>query len=94
MDLIWPVTASVGGLVHWPPDPYYTVTKHAVVGWVRAIADARAMDGVTINAICPSVVATAMTGRPDGDDAGGRMLSPSQVARQQWTPLSAEGRVG
>ena len=75
------VTASVGGLVPWPPDPYYTVTKHAVVGWVRAIADALAGDGITINAICPSVVATAMTGRPDGDDAGGRMLGPGQVAQ-------------
>ena len=39
-------TASLAGLVPMPHDPIYTLTKHAVVGYVRAIAPAprRAQD--------------------------------------------------
>lgn len=32
------VTASLAGLVRWPPDPVYALTKHAVVGFVRSVA--------------------------------------------------------
>jgi NAD(P)-dependent dehydrogenase (short-subunit alcohol dehydrogenase family) len=41
------VTASVAGIIPWPPDPFYTATKHGAVGWVRAIAPALASSSIT-----------------------------------------------
>lgn len=74
-------TASAAGLVPWAPDPFYTATKHAVVGWVRAIAPALTTQGITIDAICPGGVATPLVGA-DAADAADRpnLLAPAQVA--------------
>jgi len=55
-------TASVAGLIGFAPDPIYTATKHAVVGLVRALAPGLRARGITINAICPAGVATAILG--------------------------------
>jgi NAD(P)-dependent dehydrogenase (short-subunit alcohol dehydrogenase family) len=51
-------TASLAGLMPMPADPIYTLTKHAVVGYVRAIAPHLAERGITINAVCPGFVDT------------------------------------
>jgi NAD(P)-dependent dehydrogenase (short-subunit alcohol dehydrogenase family) len=51
-------TASLAGLMPMPADPIYTLTKHAVVGYVRAIAPHLAERGIRINAICPGFVNT------------------------------------
>lgn len=51
-------TASLAGLVPMPHDPIYTLTKHAVVGYVRAIAPQLADQGIRINAVCPGFVDT------------------------------------
>ena len=72
-------TASVAGLVPWAPDPIYTATKHAVIGWVRAIAPGLAAQGVSINAICPGGVATAMTGMGEGPVPKG-FIDPATIA--------------
>lgn len=75
------VTASAAGVVPWPPTPFYTASKHAVVGWVRATAGALAEQQVTINAICPGGVATALLGLTAEDAAGSaRLLDPDVVA--------------
>ena len=55
-------TASVAGLIGFSPDPIYTLTKHAVVGLVRALGPALAPQCVTVNAICPGVVDTPLVG--------------------------------
>lgn len=77
------VTASVAGLITWEVDPVYTLTKHAVVGLVRALAPSLAERGITLNAICPAAVATKIFG-PEAEDfvreAGLRLMPPSQVA--------------
>ncbi len=74
-------TASAAGLVPWPPDPFYTATKHAVVGWVRAIAPALADQGITIDAICPGGVATPLVGASAADAAARpNLLAPVEVA--------------
>jgi NAD(P)-dependent dehydrogenase (short-subunit alcohol dehydrogenase family) len=52
------VTASLAGLMPMPADPIYTLTKHAVVGYVRAIAPHLAEREITINAVCPGFVDT------------------------------------
>jgi NAD(P)-dependent dehydrogenase (short-subunit alcohol dehydrogenase family) len=51
-------TASLAGLMPMPADPIYTLTKHAVVGYVRSIAPQLAARGITINAVCPGFVDT------------------------------------
>ena len=77
------VTASVAGLSTWEVDPLYTMTKHAVVGLVRALAPSLAQRGITLNAICPAAVDTKIFG-PEAEDfvreTGLRLMPPSQVA--------------
>jgi len=57
-------TASLAGLIAYSPDPVYALTKHAVVGLVRALAPQLSEKNITINAICPGIVDTPMLG-PD-----------------------------
>jgi NAD(P)-dependent dehydrogenase (short-subunit alcohol dehydrogenase family) len=51
-------TASLAGLVPMAADPIYTLTKHAVVGYVRAVAPHLVERGIRINALCPGFVDT------------------------------------
>ena len=57
------VTASLAGLTPMPSDPIYTLTKHAVVGFVRAVAPQLLERGLRINAVCPGIVDTPMLDR-------------------------------
>jgi len=57
-------TSSLAGIIAFPADPMYTMTKHAVVGLVRSLAPRLAQSSVTINAICPGLVDTPLI---DGD---------------------------
>jgi NAD(P)-dependent dehydrogenase (short-subunit alcohol dehydrogenase family) len=52
--------ASISGLVGLPDEPAYCASKAAVVGLVRAAALDLAPHQVTVNAVCPGFVATAM----------------------------------
>lgn len=53
-------TASLAGLVPIPEDPVYTLTKHAVVGYVRAVGAQLAGSGVRVNALCPGFADTPL----------------------------------
>ncbi len=75
------VTASTAGLVGWTATPFYCATKHAVVGWVRAVAPSLGEQEVTINAICPGGVATALVGlTAEAAKDIPRILNPADVA--------------
>lgn len=50
--------ASTAGLTGYPYVTAYTAAKHAVVGFVRALAKETARRGVTVNAICPGFTDT------------------------------------
>ncbi|HEX5497540.1 MAG TPA: SDR family NAD(P)-dependent oxidoreductase, partial [Mycobacteriales bacterium] len=53
-------TASLAGLVPMPADAFYTMTKTAVVGLVRALAEPLAAYQVRINALCPGFADTPL----------------------------------
>jgi NAD(P)-dependent dehydrogenase (short-subunit alcohol dehydrogenase family) len=77
------VTASLAGLVPFPSDPLYTLTKHAVLGWVRACAPTLVSKKVRINCICPGFTDTPMVpgeARERFVDAGFPLLDAADVA--------------
>jgi NAD(P)-dependent dehydrogenase (short-subunit alcohol dehydrogenase family) len=51
-------TASVAGIWGFDRDPVYTLSKHAVVGLVRALTGGR----LRVNAVCPGIVETPLVG--------------------------------
>jgi NAD(P)-dependent dehydrogenase (short-subunit alcohol dehydrogenase family) len=75
-------TASLAGIIAFAPDPIYTLTKHAVVGFVRSVAPQLHARGITINAVCPGVVDTPLVGegRARLREAGFPMIAPEEIA--------------
>jgi NAD(P)-dependent dehydrogenase (short-subunit alcohol dehydrogenase family) len=53
-------TASTAGLVASATSPLYAMTKHGVVGLVKALAYQLADRGIRVNAVCPGPVKTPM----------------------------------
>ena len=51
-------TASLAGLTGMPSDPVYSLTKHAVVGFVRSMAPQ--LEPIRLNAVCPGIADTPM----------------------------------
>jgi NAD(P)-dependent dehydrogenase (short-subunit alcohol dehydrogenase family) len=86
-------TASLAGLVGMPLDSIYSLTKHAVVGFVRSIAPAIAP--IKINAICPGIADTPMLDQHDQRalfaEAGFPLLQPDEVAEAMWRAANSEG---
>ena len=75
-------TASLAGLTAYPGDPVYSMTKHAVVGLTRTLAEPLAVDRVTVNCVCPGFADTPMLDRfAEGFRAAGfPLLSADEVA--------------
>jgi NAD(P)-dependent dehydrogenase (short-subunit alcohol dehydrogenase family) len=88
-------TASLAGLVGMPLDPVYSLTKHAVVGFVRSVAPQLAP--IRINAICPGIADTPMLDRHDQRarfaEAGFPLLQAHEVADAMWLAATS-GRTG
>ena len=85
-------TASLAGLVPYPSDAIYGLTKHAVVGFVRSAAKQLISKGIRINAICPGFVETAMLAEmvPAFRDSGFPLLQPEDVADAVFTIATSE----
>jgi NAD(P)-dependent dehydrogenase (short-subunit alcohol dehydrogenase family) len=76
-------TASLAGLVAMPLDPIYTLTKHAVVGFARAVAPQLLARGITINAVCPGFADTPILDMEMREWVAGQSISlipPETVA--------------
>jgi NAD(P)-dependent dehydrogenase (short-subunit alcohol dehydrogenase family) len=76
------VTASHAALKGVAQDPIYTMTKHAVIGLVRALSGQLSREGIRFCAVCPGLVDTPLTaaGRDRFQAAGIPMLTADEVA--------------
>ena len=77
------VMASLGGLIGMDNDPLYSLTKHAVVGFVRSVAPQLAERGIRINMVNPGIVDTPLLGeegRASLEAAGFPLLRAEEVA--------------
>ncbi|HXW35404.1 MAG TPA: SDR family oxidoreductase [Acidimicrobiales bacterium] len=86
-------TASLAGIVAFPGDPVYTLTKHAVVGFVRSLGPRLLEQGITINAVCPGLVDTPLI---DGEirdvlvESGFPLISPESVAEAVYECVTGD----
>ena len=91
-------TASLAGLVSMPFDPIYTMTKHAVVGYVRAAGEALAGQGAGIRlcALCPGFADTPLIAAMRDAFAEFPLLTAEDVADGFEAVLAAgePGQVG
>ncbi|MBB5873826.1 NAD(P)-dependent dehydrogenase (short-subunit alcohol dehydrogenase family) [Allocatelliglobosispora scoriae] len=76
------VACSLAALAPEQSNPVYTLTKSAVLGYVRAMAIPLSQHGITINAICPAFVDTPMLGttRHFLEDQQFPLLTPDDIA--------------
>ena len=74
------VTASIAGLSPLPFDPYYAMSKHAVIGMVRSFAPVLEPRGIRINAFCPGGMVTEIVPLALRASAGSRMMTGEDAA--------------
>jgi NAD(P)-dependent dehydrogenase (short-subunit alcohol dehydrogenase family) len=63
--------ASVAGQIGTPGQAYYGASKWGMIGLAKAVAGEVAERGITVNAVCPGAVDTAMAHNPDAYQAFG-----------------------
>lgn len=83
-------TASLAGLVPSPMDPIYTLTKHAVVGFVRGVAPQLAAQRIRINALCPGFADTPIVPAELRGLIDVPLMEPSFVAQAALQALHDE----
>jgi NAD(P)-dependent dehydrogenase (short-subunit alcohol dehydrogenase family) len=77
-------------------DPIYTLTKHAVVGFVRAVAPQLAERGITINALCPSFADTPIVSDDlrEWVEGQGWALIPAETVAEAALAAATSGDTG
>src|SRR6266571_1251564 len=82
-------SASRAGLTDMPSDVVYSLTKHAVVGFVRSVAPLLAP--IRVNAVCPGIADTAMIDaqRSALEAARFPLLRPEEVADAVWAAATS-----
>ena len=73
--------ASAHALVASPFKAPYVAAKHGLAGFTKAAALEVAEDGITVNAICPGYVRTALVEKQIPDTAKARGITEEQVVR-------------
>ena len=81
-------TASLAGLTSTPADPIYSLTKHAVVGFVRSCAPQLAARGIRINALCPGFTDTPIVPDEHREAIDVPLMEPSFVAEAALQALN------
>lgn len=84
-------TASLAGVMPWHPDPVYSLGKHAVVGFMRAIAPNLSPDGIAVHTICPGITETGALGnrRRLVEGVGVPVMDPEVIAESVHTAVTA-----
>jgi len=89
--------ASVAGLVGDGGGPAYVASKHGVVGLTRQLAVGHAAHGITVNAICPGPIQTALRANSTtilgGDAPVMRGVGGDEAAVKAVTPMGRRGTV-
>jgi NAD(P)-dependent dehydrogenase (short-subunit alcohol dehydrogenase family) len=89
-------TASLAGLIPFPPDPIYVLTKHAVVGLIRSIAPTLLERNITANTVNPGMTDTNILtaeAKAKFDQAGFPLIPPERIA-DAVVQLATSGRTG
>ena len=89
-------TSSLAGLMPFPPDPVYDLTKHAVVGLIRSIAPTLAAKGITANTVNPGITDTNILSADAKDlltGAGFPIMPATQIA-EAVLHIVTTGRTG
>ena len=73
--------ASAHALVASPYKAAYVTAKHGVAGFTKSVALEVAEFGITVNAVCPGYVLTALVERQIPDTAKARGISEEEVIR-------------
>lgn len=84
--------ASVAGLTGARYISAYAATKHAVVGFTRALADEVAAKNITVNAICPGFVDTPMV-QQSLDNIQKQTQRTREQALEALTVTTPQGRL-
>jgi NAD(P)-dependent dehydrogenase (short-subunit alcohol dehydrogenase family) len=78
--------ASVAGHVGTPNYAHYCASKHGMMGLTRAMAGELAPHRITVNALCPGLVDTAMVSHATDEVAKAQGLSVDEAYALQLTP--------
>lgn len=79
--------ASLVGKVGVPGLVHYSSSKFGVIGLTNSLAKEVAREGITVNALCPGVVATDMLIGPTGFST--RNALPGETAQQAWDRIQS-----
>ncbi|XP_022540268.1 15-hydroxyprostaglandin dehydrogenase [NAD(+)] isoform X1 [Astyanax mexicanus] len=77
--------SSMAAFLHSPHQPVYTATKHGVIGFSRAMADASEQCdyGVRINALCPAFVDTQLLQTVESEETMGKFVKFKDEFKQR-----------
>jgi NAD(P)-dependent dehydrogenase (short-subunit alcohol dehydrogenase family) len=86
-------TASIAGLVSYPTDPIYALTKHGVIGLVRGVAPQVAERGIAVNCVCPGITDTPILGqaREVLVASGFPLITPEEIAEGVVRAATSDG---
>ena len=84
-------TASLAGILPWHPDPVYSLGKHAVIGFMRAIAPNLSPEGIAVHTVCPGITETGVLGNQRSlvESVGVPVMEPQAVADAVLTALTS-----